>query len=85
LFFRIEQFIEVGLFKKWLEISLKEMPKKFNSGEDLSKIESIKNLNLADLRSIFFIGVIGLIFSTFIIIIETMIFKILKHFPKDIT
>ncbi len=69
---------------KWLEISLKEMPIKFRSGEDLSKAESIKNFKLADLRSIFFIGVIGLIFSTFIFMIETMAFKIQKLFPKDI-
>jgi hypothetical protein len=39
------------------------MPVKFHSGEGSSKTELMKNLKLADLRSIFFIGIIGLTFS----------------------
>lgn len=69
-FCRIEQFIENGLFDKWMADTLNEIPTKFHSGEGSG--EKIKNLRLNDLQSIFYICIIGLLASILIYILEVL-------------
>jgi len=52
--------------------TINDIPAKFHPGEGLSERELIKNLNLRDLRSIFYICPIGLSASVLVLICETI-------------
>ncbi len=69
----IEQFIEYGLFGKWMAETHNDIPAKLHLSEHLSKLDLIKNLKLSDLQSIFLISIILIFGCIFVFICEILI------------
>lgn len=64
--------------------TLLQIPAKNHPEEGLSELDSIKNLKLTDLQSIFYVCILGLIISSFIFICEIVISLILNKIFENL-
>jgi len=81
--YSIGHFIENGLYEKWMSKTLDVIPAKYHIDEQPLKSESIKQLKLKDLQSVFYITIFGLFLAIFMFLFE-FIFFALKSLLSEI-